>query len=54
MRAVDCPCGEHMEADTDAALVEELTEHANDEHEGRYQESELRVLVSTAAYNAAA
>lgn len=54
MRAVDCPCGEHIEADSDAALISQLAEHANDEHPDRYEESELRILVSTAAYNAAA
>jgi hypothetical protein len=54
MRAVDCPCGEHIEANTDAALIEQLTAHANEEHPGRYEDSELRLLVTTAAYNAAA
>jgi hypothetical protein len=54
MRAVDCPCGEHLDADSDAALTEKLTEHANEEHPGRYEDAELRVLISTAAYNAAA
>ncbi len=54
MRAVDCPCGEHIEADSDQALVERLAEHANEAHPGRYEESELRLLVSTSAYNAAA
>ena len=54
MRAVDCPCGEHLEAVSDAALIQALTDHANEEHPGRYEESELRLLVTTAAYNAAA
>ncbi len=54
MRAVDCPCGEHIEADSDASLTDRLAEHANEAHRGRYEESELRLLVSTSAYNAAA
>lgn len=54
MRAVDCPCGEHIEGTTDASLVESVKEHANQEHPDRYEEAELRVLVSTTAYDAAA
>jgi predicted small metal-binding protein len=54
MRAVDCPCGEHVEADTDARVLEAIKEHADDEHPGKYQEVELRLLVNTAAYDAAA
>ena len=49
MRAVDCPCGEHLEAGSDAALIQALIDHANEEHPGRYEESELRLLVTTAA-----
>jgi hypothetical protein len=54
MRAVDCPCGEHIEGTTDASLVESVKEHANQEHPDRYEEAELRLLVSTTAYDAAA
>ncbi len=54
MRAVDCPCGEHFEGDSDAKLLEEVKEHADQVHPGRYEESELRLLVTTTAYNAAA
>jgi hypothetical protein len=54
MRAVECPCGEHVEADTDARLVEQMKEHSEDAHPDRYQESELRLLVTTTAYDAAA
>lgn len=51
MRAVDCPCGEHLEARTDAALTDAAREHANNEHEGRYSDADLRVLVDTTAYD---
>jgi hypothetical protein len=54
MRAVDCPCGEHFEAETDTKVLEALTQHADHEHPDRYQESELRLLVNTTAYDAAA
>ena len=51
MRAVDCPCGEHLEARNDAELTDAVRQHANDEHEGRYSDTELRVLVDTTAYD---
>ena len=54
MRAVDCPCGEHLEARSDSALTEAVKEHAAREHEGQYSDAELRVLVDTTAYDAAA
>ena len=54
MRAVDCPCGEHIEAQTDAKVLEELKQHSEEDHADRYQESELRLLVNTSAYDIAA
>ena len=51
MRAVDCPCGEHLEARTDAALTDAVKQHANSEHEGRYSDADLRVLVDTTAHD---
>jgi hypothetical protein len=54
MRAVDCPCGEHFEAQTDAQLLELLKQHADTEHPGEYSETDLRLLVNTSAYDAAA
>ena len=54
MRAVDCPCGEHVEGPTDAKVLEAVVEHAKEKHPDRYDESELRLLVSTTAYDAAA
>jgi hypothetical protein len=53
MRAVDCPCGEHLEARTDGALFDAVKEHANEEHEGRYSDADLKVLVNSSAYDAA-
>ena len=52
MRAVECPCGEHIEATNDTQILEAVTEHANAEHEGQYSDADLRLLVTTAAYDA--
>ena len=52
MRAVECPCGEYLEARNDAELLEAAKQHAGEEaHEGRYSEAELRILVDTSAYD---
>jgi len=53
MRAVECPCGEHIEGSTDSQLLETMKQHATDEHEGEYSDADLRLLVNTAAYDAA-
>ena len=52
MRAVDCPCGEYLEGSNDAELLDAATRHATEEHEGQYSEADLRVLISTSAYDA--
>ena len=54
MRAVDCPCGEHLQESNDTKLLESLKQHADEDHEGKYSETELRVLVTTTAYDSAA
>jgi len=51
MRAVDCPCGEHFEGATDSEVLEAAKRHVADEHEGRYTETDLKVLVNTSAYD---
>ena len=53
MRAVECPCGEHLEARNDSALVQAAKDHANEAHQGEYSDADLRILVDTAAYDAA-
>lgn len=52
MRAVDCPCGEHIEAQNDTKILEAVKDHADKEHEGQYSEGDLRLLVNTSAYDA--
>ena len=54
MRAVDCPCGEHFEAHNDTKILETVKQHADEEHAGEYSEADLRLLVNTSAYDAAA
>jgi hypothetical protein len=52
MRAVDCPCGEHLEARNDTELLESAKQHSNEDHPDQYSDTDLRVLVDTAAYDA--
>lgn len=51
MRAVDCPCGEYLEARSDSQLLERAKQHASEEHGDTYSEADLRILVDTAAYD---
>ena len=51
MRAVECPCGEYLEARNDAELLEAAKAHASDAHDGRYSDGDLRILVDTRAYD---
>ena len=43
-----------LEDDSDMKLVQKVKEHADEAHPDRYEEAELRLLVSTTAYDAAA
>jgi hypothetical protein len=54
MRAVECPCGEHLEGQNDQTLFQEFRQHADTEHEGEYEDQQLRQIVTTTAYDAAA
>jgi hypothetical protein len=51
MRAVDCPCGEHLEGSTDADLLEAAKRHEAEDHEGRTPETDLKIRVTTSAYD---
>ena len=53
MRAVECPCGEHLEARNDTDLMQAAKRHADEDHQGEYSDADLRILVDTAAYDAA-
>ena len=54
MRAVDCPCGEYLEARNDGELLERAQAHAAQAHGDEYSDADLRVLISTRAYDSAA
>ena len=54
MRAVDCPCGEHFEATNDSMMLDQLKEHADEDHSGEYSEADLRLMVNTSGYDASA
>jgi hypothetical protein len=45
--------GEYLQARNDTTLFDELKEHAEAEHPGRYADPDLHVLIDTAAYDAA-
>ena len=51
MRAVECPCGEPLQARTDADLVQAAKQHADEAHQGEYSDTDLRMLVDTSAYD---
>ena len=52
MRAVDCPCGEHVEGTNDSQVLEALKRHNADDHKDQYNDTDLRLMVDTAAYDA--
>lgn len=52
MRAVECPCGEYLEARNDTELLQAAKAHASEAHGDEYRESDLRRLVDTSAYDA--
>jgi hypothetical protein len=54
MRAVECPCGEHLEGNNDETLFQEARKHADEDHPDEYEDWQLRQLVATTAYDSAA
>jgi hypothetical protein len=54
MRAVECPCGEHLEGNNDEVLFKAAREHADEDHPDEYEDWQLRQLVTTGAYDTAA
>jgi hypothetical protein len=53
MRAVECPCGEALEARNDSELFEATKRHASENHGDQYSEGDLKLLVDTRAYDTA-
>jgi hypothetical protein len=54
MRAVECPCGEHVEARNDEGLLEDMRRHADEQHPDQYSDAELKRILATGAYDQAA
>ncbi len=53
MRALDCECGHHLEADDDQQLIAAARGHVANAHpEMNASEDDLRQLVATKAYDA--
>jgi hypothetical protein len=52
MRAVDCPCGEHVEGTNDSEVLAALKRHNDDDHKDQYNDTDLRLMVDTGAYDA--
>jgi predicted small metal-binding protein len=51
MRAVEFPCGEHLEANNDEELLKEARKHADEDHANEYEDWQLRQMITTGAYD---
>jgi predicted small metal-binding protein len=55
MRAIDCPCGHHFQADTDEELFRACREHVDRDHpEMERTDEQIRERVAADAYDAVA
>jgi len=54
MRAIDCPCGHHFEAEDDQGLFRLCREHVDRDHpEMERSDEQIRERISADAYDAA-
>ena len=54
MRAIDCECGEHLEAADDDMLFEMARAHADQVHaDARFSDAQVWELITANAYDAA-
>ena len=52
MRALDCECGQHLEASNDEELFERAREHVDRDHpEMKLDDSQVRDIVAQGAYD---
>ncbi|MBA3421302.1 MAG: hypothetical protein H0U12_05330 [Thermoleophilaceae bacterium] len=52
MRAIECPCGHHLEAETDDGLFRQAREHVDRDHpEMVRSDHEIRARVAADAYD---
>jgi predicted small metal-binding protein len=55
MRAIDCPCGHHLEAESDEELFRLAREHVDRDHqEMERSDEQIRERVAADAYDVAA
>jgi predicted small metal-binding protein len=53
MRAIDCPCGHHLEAEDDEGLFRKAKEHVQRDHpELERSDDEIRHRIEADAYDA--
>ena len=53
MRAIDCPCGHHLEGETDDELFQKAREHVDRDHpEMQRTDEQIRERVAADAYDA--
>jgi predicted small metal-binding protein len=53
MRAIDCPCGHHFEAESDDELFRLCREHSDSEHpEMQRSDDQIRERIGADAYDA--
>jgi predicted small metal-binding protein len=53
MRAIDCPCGHRLEAESDEELVRKAREHVDRDHpEMERTDEQLREQIAANAYDA--
>ena len=51
-RGYDCTCGEYIEAENDARLVDRIREHTQKDHsDTEYTDSQLRQMAEDGAYD---
>ena len=52
MRAIDCDCGHHLEAEDDEALFQEGKKHVAEVHaDMNMSDEQVRELIATKAYD---
>ena len=52
MRALDCDCGQHLEAANDEKLLDKAKEHVNRDHpEMQLSDEQVREIVAEKAYD---
>jgi hypothetical protein len=51
MRAFDCQCGEHMEAQNDEKLFQEARRHSDEDHPNQDSDADLKAQIAVRGYD---